>query len=325
MSESLPATINKDASISTGPSGLHMTTLEEMFRFAQYVEKSKMCPQEMKAADIVVAMQTGAELGFSPIRSLVACPVVKGRATVSGEAILALIRRSGLLDPRGDLDVGTRGEGEDEVGWCTSWRRGWNEPRTTTFSYKEAETAGLTKNTKRGEPSMYKKYGQDMLIWRAVGRTGKRYYSDITLGLEVAEIARTLPPPERDITPPTGQSGGQGPDPLLASVIAPGEEIAVASPALAATVSARLETMAAPDLTDLATFEPASQGNTADGLVEMGTPTASPAVDWKPPSVCGSEDPETDGVRCMRAYDHDGPCDWDIDIEGGVGGSANLR
>jgi hypothetical protein len=34
------------------------------------------------------------------------------------------------------------------------------------------------------------------------------------------------------------------------------------------------------------------------------------------PTICGSEDPETDDVHCMKAYDHDGACDWDIDIEG---------
>ena len=328
----------RDASLTVSGGGLQMTTLDDMFRFAQYVEKSKMCPEGMKAPDIVVAMQTGAELGFSPIRSLVACPVVKGRASIAGEAALALIRASGTLDPRGDIEVWMDGEGEQATGYCRAWRKGWDRPREVTFTYADARAAGLTRKTRTGEASMYDKYREDMLIWRAASRMAKRNFSDITLGLELAEVARNLPPVERDVTPPPDTPGGQGPDPLLASVIDAGEPIEPEVVGAETEPIPQAQEEAATADADLSEYpEPAEEQVRADRDLESAADRAEARVqaggvpisvdpemvsqdepgEWKPPAVCGKPDPETDDVQCMREYDHDGRCDWDVDVEAG--------
>jgi hypothetical protein len=145
---------------------------------------------------------------------------------------------------------------------------------------------------------MYDKYREDLLIWRATSRMAKRNFSDITLGLEIAEVARDLPPVERDVTPPPDTPGGQGPDPLLASVIAPGDAL---TPEVL-PVPEEPEPQAAP--------EPAAEE--AD-LSEY--PADGPVVATGTVGVCGNPDPETDGVQCMFPPNHGGRCDWDVDVE----------
>lgn len=218
MSETLPA-VQRAASIQMGEHGVRLSTLEDAFRFAKYVIASGLSPKGIDTPEkALIAMQAGAELGFSPMRSLAAVTVINGRAGLMGDAALAKIRQSKVctIGPM----IGVRGEGDKREGFCRFQRIDMAEPTETSFSVADAKRAGLW-----GKQGPWSQYENDMLEWRAVARACKRYFGDVLLGLTVMEELRDYPTAEvrveRDVTPPST------PDPLLAiaPAAAPAEEV----------------------------------------------------------------------------------------------------
>lgn len=196
--------------------GVSLATLEEAFRFSTAVFKSGLAPKGDTPETILIKLQAGAELGFPPMRALSALVVVNGRLTLEGAAALALIRAKGFA-----AEVFADGEGDNRRGVFKSKREGVDIE--VSFSLADAKRAGLaSKDT-------YKSYQDDMLIWKAVSRGAKRYFSDVLLGLDVAEHvadytrANESKAPERPALPPAT------PDPLM-DVLAPVEtRVAVAN------------------------------------------------------------------------------------------------
>lgn len=206
MSETVPA-VQRAASIQMGEHGVRLSTLEDAFRFAKYVIASGLAPKGIDTPEkALIAMQAGAELGFSPMRSLAAVTVINGRAGLMGDAALAKIRQSKVCT-LGPI-IGVRGEGDARAGFCRFQRIDMAEPTETSFSIADAKRAGLW-----GKQGPWVQYPNDMLEWRAVARACKRYFGDVLLGLTVMEELRDYPTEvrvERDVTPPSA------PDPLLA-------------------------------------------------------------------------------------------------------------
>lgn len=198
---------NVPAPIAMSEKGLQLKTLEDAYRFAQYVIKAGLAPSSIKTPEqALVAMQAGAELGFSPMRSLAVVTVINGRAGLMGEAALAKIRSSGVCDHPPVIFV--RGEGDAREGVMRFKRRDMPEPVEVTFTVSEAKRAKLW-----GKGGPWSDYPDGQLQWRAVGRGWKLYFSDVGAGFVVAEEIHDYPtparPPMRDVTPPSE------PDPLL--------------------------------------------------------------------------------------------------------------
>lgn len=226
-----------------GTRGVQVSTLPEMIEFAKMVATSGLAPASLDTPEkVLVATQTGMELGFTMMRSLQAVVVVKGKTTLMGEAALALIRASNLLEPGTDIELGTRKiegkDGDDAIeGWCRSRRRGgqWQE---STFSFADAKRAGLYPPTKFDykaqknvtiQDSPWMKYPKRMLMWRAVSFHVRDFWSDVTHGLRLTEEMddtaydrdRKAAGRTRDVTPTTPSPGtrtGAGRDPLLGAV-----------------------------------------------------------------------------------------------------------
>lgn len=191
--------------IAMGDKGLKLTTLEDAFRFAKYIVESGLAPKGMaKPEQVLIAMQVGAELGFTPMRSLAAVVVINGKPGLYGEAALALIHDRGVCSRPPVLSV--EGEGDSRVGYCRFQRKDMPEPIETRFSVADAKIAKLW-----GKDGPWVTYAEDMLQWRAFARSSKRYFSDVTMGLVIAEELQDYPPDSsrEHVTPP------DGPDPLL--------------------------------------------------------------------------------------------------------------
>ena len=212
MANEVAVTQRAVASVEMGNRGLRFTSLEEMYRFARYVVSAGLGGREATAEEVLVRVQVGMELGFSPMRALSAVHVVEGRATLDYKAVLAKIREVGICD-QGPL-VGNDGTDDDRVGYIEFKRRDLAEPIRVQFSVAQAKVAKLWgKMTQSGKPTPWVLYPDDMLIARAVGRANNRYFSDVTMGLRVTEEARDIEPAEpRDVTPGTPPPE---PDPLL--------------------------------------------------------------------------------------------------------------
>jgi len=221
MSETVkpPAPPEPKALVLIGETGVQLRNLEEAMRFCKYVVASGVAPQGDNEATVFVKLQAGAELGFPPMRALAALVVVNGRLSMMGEALLAKIRASRVAT----VHVYNEGADDARCGVFEFQRRDTGEAGKVTFSVADAKRAGLwNKKSNSGKDTPWSGgFGDDMLIWRAVSRGSKRYFSDITMGFESAEVARDLPPtevvastPERPTLPPAT------PDPLLAAATA---------------------------------------------------------------------------------------------------------
>lgn len=159
------------------------------------LSKASLLPDALrgKEADVLMTIMTGRELGLGPMQAIRAIEVIKGKPTLKAEAMVALVRArkdvcAYLMCEASDAKVAT---------WSTQ-RVGDPKPTTISWSMEQAKAAGLTSPSKTGEPSMYTKYPDIMLRWRAASMLVKLVYSDIILGLyDVDEV----PHEERDVTP----------------------------------------------------------------------------------------------------------------------------
>ena len=102
--------------------------------------------------------------------------------------MLAIVRGSGLLEF-------IREEPTDESCTCTIKRKG-EEPVTRTFTMADAQKAGLA--NKQGPWTQYPKR---MMQMRARAYALRDVFPDVLRGVEIAEEARDMPVPEKDMGP----------------------------------------------------------------------------------------------------------------------------
>lgn len=204
-----------------GERGLRLENLAQAKAFAMEIASSGCAPKGMNTPGaVLLAMQIGAELGFSPMQALQNVVVVNGRATLMGTSAIALMNGSGLLEPGTKVEFGCRPTTEQEklsmgrlVGYCRTQRAG-QAPVETLFSQTDAETAKLW-----GKEGPWRQYPKRMLQFRAVGFHFKDHWSDIGHGIMIDAEARDMPR-ERDVTPVRPEERPRTVDPLFADVAA---------------------------------------------------------------------------------------------------------
>jgi hypothetical protein len=73
--------------------------MESLWRFSAYVAKSGLAPKGIQTQEaIFVAIQMGLEVGLTPMAALQNIAVINGRPSIWGDAQLAIVRRTGLLE-----------------------------------------------------------------------------------------------------------------------------------------------------------------------------------------------------------------------------------
>lgn len=182
MSEEIATTQKNQISVSN--KGLQLSTLDDMWRFAQCVVKSGFAPKGMeKPESVLIALEMGYEVGLSPMAALQNTAVVNGRPTIYGDAALALVRGSGLLDFYEEKQVGTKSK--DDFGYCvTAKRKGDTSSYSETFTVADAKVAGLW-----GKTGPWSQYPARMLKFRARGFLLRDAFGDVLKGMRTYEEA----------------------------------------------------------------------------------------------------------------------------------------
>lgn len=173
--------------IAVGQRGVQITSVDEMFRFAEGVAQSGLAPRGLeKPQALLVAMQMGAELGLPPMAAIQNIAVINGRPSVWGDAMLGVCRDSGLFD---EAEFEETQEEIDGVltAKCTVRRLPNGNARTHTFSMKDAATAGLDKKS-----GTWQQYPKRMLQMRARSWALRDAFSDVLRGFHQAEEARDI-------------------------------------------------------------------------------------------------------------------------------------
>jgi hypothetical protein len=112
--------------------------------------------------------------------------IINGRLGLSGKLSLGLVRRSGRCK---FIRWGFDGKGDERHAWIESERHDQSgQTLRTQFSVKQAMRAGLW-----GKKGPWETYPDRMMFWRAAGFHLADHYSDVTLGLPIAEELRDRP------------------------------------------------------------------------------------------------------------------------------------
>lgn len=195
--------------------GVMPSDVESLYRYAKIVVKSGLAPAGLDTAEkVVIAAETGVELGLPIQAAIRSIYVVHGVPALKGDAAKALVFNSGLLEKFSEK---VEGEGDQMFAIVTVKRKGFEET-SRTFSIWEAKRAGLIKPEKKS--SAWIAYPERMLKYRALGFILRDVFPDVLLGVHIAEEidAPTESQPKVERVAPSD------PDPFLAALAPPKQD-----------------------------------------------------------------------------------------------------
>lgn len=165
--------------------------LGEMMEFAKVLSQSALVPRDYqnRPQNVLAAIQWGMEIGLSPMQAMQNIAVINGRPSIWGDAALALVRASGLLESFDEKLV-------NGVASCTVKRKG-EPPQTREFSELDAKRAKLWgKRGRDGQDTPWTTYPQRMLQMRARSWALRDVFPDVLKGMYIREEAEDIPTAE---------------------------------------------------------------------------------------------------------------------------------
>lgn len=171
---------------------MQLRTLANAMEFAKVVMASGLAPKGMNPEGVVIAMQMGYEVGLSPMQAIQNIASINGRPAIWGDAQLALVRASGLLESYSQEIIGE--PGTDGRGCRVGVKRVGSPACVEEFTVGDAKRAGLW-----GKQGPWTQYPQRMLLFRARGFILRDQFGDVLKGLRSAEEVMDEPR-EIDIT-----------------------------------------------------------------------------------------------------------------------------
>jgi len=140
-------------------------TATEIMSIGKAFAESGMFPDIKSAAQAIVKIQAGAELGIAPFSAMSGIHIISGKPTIGAGVMAAMVKASGKYNYRVT-------EQTDKV--CSiDYYEGAEMIGTSTFTIEDAKKAG-TKNTD--------KFPRNMLFARAMSNGVKWYTPDVFAG-----------------------------------------------------------------------------------------------------------------------------------------------
>lgn len=168
--------------MSTALATLEPQSLAEAEQFARRLSESSLMPQSLrgKPADVLVVMLTGRELGVSPLTALRSIHVVQGRPVLDAALIVAMVKRSPACLYFQLV------ESNDQRATYETQRRGDPKPTSMTYTYEQAQRAGLTSKDN------WKHHTAAMLRARASSALARAVYPDLVLNVLTEDEAEEI-------------------------------------------------------------------------------------------------------------------------------------
>ena len=174
----------------TGLTVVRPSTLAEAKDLASTLAAARTSPEALQKspADVLAIVLAGAELGLAPMQSIRALVLIKGKPTLSADAMGALVKS------RRDVCTYLRLVSSDGAkATYETLRVGEPTPTTMSFSLDDAKQAGLAGGDN------WRKFPAAMLRARALSAICRAVFPDLLLG--VYDPDELAPQPERDVTP----------------------------------------------------------------------------------------------------------------------------
>lgn len=161
---------------------MNPANLTEAMEFAKIMSDSDIVPKEYKGkpGNILVAIQMGNEVGLQPMQALQSISVINGKATIWGDAALALCMNHDSFEWH-DEKIIQDAQGNHKA-YCIVKRKG-HEPygADKPYSVEDAKKAGLWGK------DIWQKYPKRMLQMRARGFSLRDKFPDALKGLYIRE------------------------------------------------------------------------------------------------------------------------------------------
>ena len=180
-----------EVAIQEGTFSLSPRNLAEAMEYAKIIASSDMVPKDYinKPGNVLVAVQTGAEVGLKPMQSLQGIAVINGRPAIWGDAMWALV----VSHPEFE---GFRDENTDAQSTVWLKRRNHGEIMRS-FSLEDAKKAGLF-----GKTGPWTTNPKRMMQMRARAFAARDLFPDALKGIKSVEEVRDYgPEPEKDMGP----------------------------------------------------------------------------------------------------------------------------
>ncbi len=162
--------------------------------YAEVLLKGGMGGKDAKRMEVVAAkIDLGRHVGLNPFASITQICVINDRPTIYGDAVIGLVRRSGLLE---DFEETYDGEGDDMTAVCRVRRKGAKRDRVEKFSVADAKRANLW-----GKKGPWQEYPRRMLMYRARGFCLRDEFADVLGGLAIYEEVMDTPAEPRESIP----------------------------------------------------------------------------------------------------------------------------
>ena len=176
--------------------------IEEAFRYATAIVKGGLAPDsyENDPNKIMLGIMKAMEVGLPPLTGLANIMIVNNRATVWGDAALALVQSKGQLQKFEIIEIGKRpDEGDETVAFHDTygyeahlWRKGQDSPYIGKFTVGDAKRAKLWMNPKKAP---WMQHPKRMLKIRTFSPPLRDGFADCLSGLAIREEVEDLPAP----------------------------------------------------------------------------------------------------------------------------------
>lgn len=174
---------------------LQLANFQDLMQLGDVLAKSGMFSDARGAAQAVVKVLAGRELGFSPIASMTGVHVIEGKPSIGAHLMASMIKRSGRYDYkviRCDKSacklhfLERSGDRQDR----------WQDLGEIEMTMEEAVASGLAIGRDGKLKTNWSRSSDDMLFARCVSKGFRRYCPDLTGGVTVYdpdEIETALP------------------------------------------------------------------------------------------------------------------------------------
>lgn len=230
--EPLPPAAER-TNVALGALGFEITSARELWAVAGFIAKSKLKPWGVETqADVFLLMAYGQMYGFHQMEALQRLHVVKGKVGLGAVDMAAKIQSHPLCRM---YRVWCEGEGDERAGCVQSERAGRGGPNAVVrFTVGDARRARLYDEKwrdKNGEPSVWVKYTDDQLIWKAVARDYRRNWPDAVRGADVYEDLRDAELEREEAAEPVQRTAAPPPaSPVLQQLAAGAQPVELVLP-----------------------------------------------------------------------------------------------
>jgi len=173
--------------------GVQLRSFDEMARFCRAVVNSGLAPKSFQTPEqVMVAIQSGLEIGLPPMQALQTIAVINGRPSLFGDGALALAMAHQCWGGIEETHVA-----ETDTAICKVWRYTRKDdktpkPTTRTFSQEDAKRAGLW-----GKSGPWSTYPKRMLQMRARAFALRDTFPDALKGVGITEEVSDYQPVKR--------------------------------------------------------------------------------------------------------------------------------